>query len=77
MLLDNKTALVDNTTALLDNKTVLLESHTMLTDIHRNLVGGQERTDNQHQSVSTALCYAPNNSADRDRLLDSSQVSDR
>ena len=52
ILSDNNTLLSDNKTLLLDNKTVLLDNHTMLSDIHRNVVAGQDGTDNRNQSVS-------------------------
>ena len=36
---------------LLDNKEILLDNQTVLLDIRRNVLAGQEDTDNQRQSV--------------------------
>ena len=58
----------------MNNHTVLLDNNAMLSDIHRNVLAGQEGTDNQNEPVSITFYYPFDNNADR--TLDSSQVSD-
>ena len=59
---------------LLDNKAVLMDNNAMLSDIHRNVLAGQEGTDSQNQSVSTAFHCALNNKHPK-LLLGSNKVS--
>ena len=47
-----------------------MNNNTMLLDIHRNVVAGQEGTDNRNQSVSATFCCPPNENIDG--FLDSS-----